>query len=97
MNNNKNNNGNKKRLNISVIITQEEYDLIRQKASDSNLSVSRYVVDCALNAEKRYDREAFDCAKHLVAVSRMIDELQDKVLKNECKKECGHIWQRLKY
>lgn len=77
---------------ITFRVSEKEYQLINQRASESNLSVSKYLLNSAIADNGITLRQKQEIFKSLCIIS---DAVQNQSNLNKIPEECASIWQLL--
>ena len=77
---------------ISFRVSEKEYEQISQRANESNLSVSKYVLNSALADNEITVRQKQEVFKSLCVIN---DAVQNQNNLNKIPEGCERIWQSL--
>lgn len=77
---------------ITFRVSEKEYQLINQRASESNLSVSKYLLNSALADNGITSQQKQEIFKSLCIIS---DAVQNQTNISKIPEECANIWQLL--
>ena len=77
---------------ISFRVSEKEYQLINQRANESNMSVSKYVLNSALADNGITVRQKQEVFKSLCIIN---DAVQNSTNINKIPGECEKVWQLL--
>lgn len=77
---------------ITVRATEEERDVIQEKAIQSKNSISGFLIEAALASETSCKKDAFLQAQRLIKLQRMIDDIEDQTVQAKLRKESENVW-----